>query len=426
MKEYFEKIKKFNWWGNPNIKTGVSREFYLEKIDSFLENRLIKVLVGQRRSGKSYILRQLIEKLTANGVSPKNTLYINKEFLEYDFIENYKDLNSVFEYYKQELKPKGKIYLFIDEIQNVAEWERFVNSKSQDFVEEIEIFITGSNSKLLAGELATLLSGRYVEFEILPFSFEEFVRVNKKSNDRGSFLEFMQTSGLPELLWLSNKEAKRHYVSSVMDTVLLRDVIERHAIKNPALLKDIFIYLINNASHLISINNMVNYFKSKNRKTTYDTLANYISHIEETFLVHRAERYDIQGKEIIGGTYKFYANDLGFRNYLFSRFGYGVGYLLENSIYLSLRRHSFEIYVGNISDKEVDFIARKNDKTIYVQVSLTLDRESTLERELRALQAIPDNFPKIMVSMDEYQLPDNEGIQHIRAWEFEEYLKGNS
>src|SRR5699024_6277546 len=141
------------------------------------------------------------------------------------------------------------------------------------------------------------------------------------------------------------------------------------------LLKDIFIYLINNASNLISINNMVNYFKSKNRKTTYDTLANYISHIEETFLVHRAERYDIRGKEIIGGTYKFYANDLAFRNYLFSGFGYGVGYLLENSVYLCLRRHSYEVYVGNISDKEVDFIARKNDKIFYVQVSLTLDQE---------------------------------------------------
>lgn len=422
MEDYLKKIRKFNWWDENLINPGYSRSLYAQKIKNFIGNKLIKVLVGQRRTGKSYILRQIISDLIKSGVSPENTLYINKEFLEFDFLKTYEDLERLFQYYKAQLQPEGKVYLFIDEIQNVKEWERFVNSKSQDFVEEYEIFITGSNSKLLSGELATLLSGRYVEFEILPFSYEEFIDIKDLESGRTSFLEYMQTSGLPELMNLPDQETKRHYVSSVMDTVLLRDVIERHSIKNPALLKDIFIYLINNTSNLVSINNIVKYFKGKNRRTTYDTLANYISNIEETFLIHRAERYDIRGKEIIGGTYKFYANDVGFRNYLFSGFGYGLGYLLENIVYLQLRRYSFDIHVGQITDREVDFIAKKHDQTLYVQVCLTGDDAKTLEREYRALEAIPDNFPKLIVSMDDYKLPYWEGIAHLQAWEFESYL----
>lgn len=422
MEDYLKKIRKFNWWDENLINPGYSRSLYAQKIKNFIGNKLIKVLVGQRRTGKSYILRQIISDLIKSGVSPENTLYINKEFLEFDFLKTYEDLERLFQYYKAQLQPEGKVYLFIDEIQNVKEWERFVNSKSQDFVEEYEIFITGSNSKLLSGELATLLSGRYVEFEILPFSYEEFIDIKDLESGRTSFLEYMQTSGLPELMNLPDQETKRHYVSSVMDTVLLRDVIERHSIKNPALLKDIFIYLINNTSNLVSINNIVKYFKGKNRRTTYDTLANYISNIEETFLIHRAERYDIRGKEIIGGTYKFYANDVGFRNYLFSGFGYGLGYLLENIVYLQLRRYSFDIHVGQITDREVDFIAKKHDQTLYVQVCLTGDDAKTLEREYRALEAIPDNFPKLIVSMDDYKLPNRGGITHLQVWEFESHL----
>lgn len=423
MEEYFNKIRKFNWWEERRINPGYVRELYERKIQKFTGNRLVKVLVGQRRSGKSYILRQIIAGLIEGGVPSANTFYINKEFLEFDFVKNYKDLEVLFDYYKETLQPRGKVYLFIDEIQNVKEWERFVNSKSQNFVEECEIFITGSNSKLLSGELATLLSGRYVEFEILPFSYEEFAAIKKLETGRASFVEYLQSSGLPELMNLPDEETKRHYVSSVMDTVLLRDVIERHSIKNPALLKDIFIYLVNNASNLVSINNIVKYFKGKNRRTTYDTLANYISNIEETFMIHRAERYDIRGKEIIGGTYKFYANDVGYRNYLFSGFGYGMGYLLENVVYLQLRRYSFDIHVGQITDREVDFIAKRHDTTLYVQVCLTVDDPKTLEREYRALEGIADNFPKMIVSLDDYQLPNSAGIAHIQAWNFENYLR---
>lgn len=422
MKTYLENIKKFNWWNENPLKTGFKRVGYLDSIRNYFGNKLVKVLVGQRRSGKSYVLRQIMELLIQQGVKPENTLYINKEFLEFDFISNYRDLEKLFQVYKKELQPEGKVYLFIDEIQNVKEWERFVNSKSQDFVDESEIYITGSNSRLLSGELATLLSGRYVEFEIFPFSFMEYSEVLKKDTDHQSFVDYIQTGGLPELMWLPNEETKRHYVSSVIDTILLRDVIQRHVVKDVALLKDIFVYLVNNASNLISINSLVKYFKGKNRRTTYDTLANYIGFIEDTFLVHRAERFDIRGKEIVGGTYKFFINDVAYKNYLYSGFSYGLGYLLENLIYLHLRRNNFDVFVGNIGDHEVDFRAQKADKTVYIQVSYSVGDSNTLKREVRSLEAIKDNYPKVIVSLDDFKMPNTEGIEHIRAWEFEAYL----
>lgn len=425
MKENLKKIRKFNYWDEKKPDTGFVRESYTKKIADYIGNKLIKVLVGQRRTGKSYVLRQLMGKLIDKGIQAQNIVYINKEYLEYDFLKDYLELNRFYEAYREELQPEGKVYLFIDEIQNIQEWERFVNSKSQDFAEECEIFITGSNSKLLSGELATLLSGRYVQFEILPFSYLEFLKINKKENSKKQFIRYMETGGLPELIWLPNEETKRHYVSSVVDTVLFRDIIQRYQIKNPELLRSIFIYLINNASNLISINNIVKYYKGKNRLTTYDTLANYISFIEETFMIHKAERYDVRGKETLGGVYKFYANDAAYKNYMFGGFGYGLGYQLENLVYLMLRRYGFEIYIGIVNDKEIDFVATKPEQTIYIQSAYSLAEAETAEREYASLKIVSDNYPKIVISMDDFKLPNNEGILHLRAWELEQFLKEN-
>ena len=202
----------------------------------------------------------------------------------------------------------------------------------------------------------------------------------------------------------------------------MRDIIQRHNIKDPKLLEDIFIYLINNASNLISINNIVNYFKSNGRKTTYDTVANYIGYIEDTFLIHKVERYDIRGKETISGNYKYYANDLSFKNYLYPGFGYGIGYKVENLVYLELRRAGYEIYVGAMRDKEVDFVAKKGDRLIYLQATYMLVDEQTIQREYASLEAIPDNYEKIVVSLDDVALPSNKGIQHIQAWKLHRVL----
>jgi predicted AAA+ superfamily ATPase len=380
------------------------------------------VLIGQRRTGKSYLLRQIAHRLIENGTPAKNIFYINKEFIEFDDIRDYNDLDELIKRYQKYLKPKGKIYLFIDEIQNIQDWERAINSYSQNFAESYEIFISGSNSKMLSGELATLLSGRYINFEILPFSYEEYVGINQLESTKESYTDYLKSSGLPELISLPNEETKQHYVSALKDTVLLRDIIQRHAIKEPKLLEDLFIYLVNTASNLKSVNNITNYFRSKGRKTTYDTVAAYIGYIEDTFLIHKAERFDIRGKDTVAGNVKYYCNDLAYKNYLFSGFAYGLGYLLENMIYLELRRSGFQVYVGVLPNKEIDFVAQKADRVIYVQSAYSLADENTARREYSALQIIPDHYEKIVVSLDDFALPMNNGIRHIQAWTLHNYL----
>ncbi len=416
MKEYFESIRKFNFWDQQIPNLGFIRTDYTDKIMSYVGNKLVKVLVGQRRSGKSYLLRQIANQLITNGVDPKNIFYINKEFIELDFVKTYKDLENLLIYYKDELNPIGKKYLFIDEIQNIEGWERFVNSHAQDFVEQYEIFISGSNSKLLSGELSTLLSGRYVQFEIFTFSFQEYFQFLNIENSKQSYIEYLETGGLPELFSLPNHETKRNYISALKDSILLRDIIQRYNIKDPKLLEDLFIFLVNNASNLISINSIINYYKGLNKKTTYDTLSNYIHYIEETFLIHKAERYNIRGKDLIAGNCKYYINDLAYKNLLYPGVGYGIGYKLENIIFLELRRAGFEVYVGVEKGKEVDFVAIKGDRKIYFQVAYLIPDESTMEREYNSLETIKDHYEKYLVSLDDVQFSSRNGIQHIQAW----------
>lgn len=265
MDEKIARLCKYNFWNNNKIEIGFPRSYYIEKIKYYLNTKLVKVLVGQRRVGKSYILRQIANQLIISGTAPENIFLINKEFTDFNFISNYNDLDDIVKKYINELKPKGKIYLFIDEIQMIEGWEKFVNSYSQNYSEDYEIFITGSNSQMLSGELATLLSGRYVKFEIFPYSYSEYLELMEKQKSKQSYIEYMEHGGLPELFFLPNEEAKTNYISALKDTILLRDIIQRYNIKDAKLLEDLFIILVNNASNLISITNIVNYFESKKK-----------------------------------------------------------------------------------------------------------------------------------------------------------------
>lgn len=423
MDDKWSALEKYNLWNGNTYQLGLERRFYTGRIDTFVGNRLVKVLVGQRRSGKSYILRQIASGLVSKrGVHPDNILYINKEFLEFDFIEDYKELEKLYRLYRDKLKPQGKVYLFLDEIQNIEGWERFVNSHSQDFVEECELFISGSNSKMLSSELATLLSGRYVEFQIFPYSYVEYLQLTGQSRERGSYLLYLQRGGLPELYNLPAVESQKQYVASVKDTILLRDIVKRKPVRDVKLLDDIFIYLVNNASNLFSIQNVINFFKSKNRKVAYDTLSNYLRYIEEAFLAYKAERFNIRGKDVIAGNSKYYLNDLSFKNFLYPGFAYGVGYLLENAVYLELRRLGYQVYVGSIRDKEVDFVAMKDDRVVYIQATYMMETEQMMEREYEPLLSIGDSYEKYVVSMDEVQLSSREGIRHIQAWNLMDVL----
>ena len=423
MDENIALLQKYNFWSSSTIDLGYRRNEYTERITDYVGNRLIKVLVGQRRSGKSYILRQVAQQLIENGVKPENTLFINREFTDLEFLKTYKELDALIKTYKKELNPSGKIYIFIDEIQIIEGWEKVVNSYSQDYTEDYELFISGSNSRMLSGELASLLSGRYVSFEVFPFSYSEYLGITNQKRGRSSYLEYMSSGGLPELFMLNKTELKRNYVSAIKDTVLLRDIIQRYNVRDAKLLEDIFVFLVSNASNLISITNVVNYFKSQGRKTSYDAVSTYIGYIEDTFLVHRCDRYDIKGKDTLSGNAKYYINDLSYKNYLYSGYGYGYGYLIENLVYLELRRAGFNVYVGNLRNKEVDFVAMKADRIIYLQSTYMLADETTIEREYSALKAIGDNFEKIIVSLDDIAMPVKEGIKHIQAWNLNSLLQ---
>ena len=422
MDENIESVKRYNLWFDNTIDCGFPRPLYTANINQYLGNKVVKVLTGQRRVGKSYILRQTAMHLMRQGVSGNNIVFINRELTAFDFIENYKDLDNFIRLYRQELKPEGRIYIFIDEVQDIEGWERVVNSLSQDFTEDYELFITGSNSKMFSGELSTLLSGRYVEFHIFPLSYEEYASVHQLPIGKQSYMQYMAAGGYPELVHFTSSDVKRNYISGLKDTVLLKDIIRRYTIRDIRLLEDLFAYLVNNSSNLLSITNITNFIKSKGRKTSYDTVSAYLGYIEEVYLAHRALRYNIKGKETLSGSYKYYMNDLSFKNYLYAGFGYGTGYLLENLVYLELLRHGYDVYVGSIKEKEVDFVAIKNDRTIYVQANYLLIDEHTIEREYAPLELIADNYEKVVVSLDDLQMPSRNGIKHIRAWELSQML----
>ena len=417
MDEKLEILQKYNFWGNARFDFGFKREEYTDKIKDYMGNRLVKVLVGQRRTGKSYLLRQIARELIQHGVNARNTLFVNRELIDFEFLKTHHDLEQLVEAYVRQFKPEGKIYLFIDEVQLIEGWEKSINSYSQDYTREYEVFVSGSNSKLLSGELATRLSGRYVQFKIFPYGYSEFLAITGKEAGKSSYLEYMDTGGLPELFVLPvRQEVRQSYMAAIKDSILLKDIIQRYQVRDPKLLEDIFAFLVNNASNLVSVNSIVNYFKGKSRKTSYEAVATYIGYIEESFLVHRCERYDLKGKEVLEGIAKFYINDLAYKNFLYPGFAYGEGYKLENLVYLELCRAGYQVYTGYAKDKEVDFVAQKGDRLFYIQTTYTLADEQTARREYASLENIRDNYEKIVVSLDDFALPSNKGIRHVQAW----------
>lgn len=418
MQSIFDKIAVYNVWDGKSYNTGYERSEYLATITRYIGNKLIKVLVGQRRVGKSYVLRQIINYLTSvKGVNPQNIFYLNKEYTAFDEVKASSDLEALFNYYRQQFNLANKIYIFLDEVQNILNWETFVNSYSQDFTTEYELFVTGSNSNLLSGELASMLSGRYVEFEIFPFSFFEFAGIKNLTVNKENFLKYMQSSGLPEMFNFEEEELHRHYTESLRNTIVLRDIVGRHNIKDLSLLEDVFKFLSINIGNLTSFSSIVNYFKSRQKKTNYETISSYVGFLKDTFIIHQAERFNLRGKQLLGGECKYYLNDLSFKNYLLGNYPSDIGYNLENYVYMELRRMGYKVTVGVFNDFEIDFVAQKPDKTLYVQVCYLLNEKKTIEREFGNLLMIKDNHEKIVISLDDVKFSDYEGIRHVRPWE---------
>ncbi len=417
MIETFKRLKKYNFWDKKKINIGFKRKIYLKRIKKYIGNNLIKVLVGQRRVGKSYLQRQIIQELVNQKVNPKNIFYLNKELVDFDCIKNYKDLFNLIKFYKKELKVRGKVYILLDEVQEIEEWEKIINSLSQDYKDKYEIFITGSNSHLLSGELATYLSGRYVTFEIWPFLFKEYLDYFKLPCNKENYLDYLKMGGLPELYKLNDQETRTHYIDSLKNTVLLKDIVERYSIKDAYLLEVVFKFLIDNIGNLFSLNSVVNYLNSQKYKTNHETVSNYVNYLKQAFLIYEVERFNIKGKNILSSSKKYYLNDLSFRNYLSSGFDYGLGKHLENSLYIYYRSLGYKIYVGLIENTEVDFILEKGKEKKYVQAAYLLNSKKVINREFNSLLKIKDAYEKSVISLDDVSFGTKEGIKHIMAWE---------
>lgn len=420
MSTLLQNLKLLNYWEQkPNFDIGYIRSGYLNNIEQSLDNKLIKVIVGQRRTGKSYIIRQIINLLIEKkNINTINIFYLNKELFEFDEIKTAKDLSILISEYENEYQPKGKIYIFIDEIQNISEWEKIIVSLAQNPVKEYEVIITGSNSFMLSGELASLLSGRFLLTEIFPFTYNEFLDYFSLQNTKANFIEYITTSGLPEIYNLDSKETKRNYFQSLKNTILLKDIMLRNKIRDYVLLEDLFLFIINNVGNLTSVTSIVKYFKSKNRKVDYSTIANYISYMQDAFILHHAPRYSLKNKEILSGEKKYFINDIGFRNYLYPNLINDFGSILENIVFLHLRKSGYDIKIGFENNFEIDFFASKNNTVIYIQVAYLLESENTIKREFGTFGKIKDNFPKYVLSMDDLIIHSSEGIIHEKIWEY--------
>lgn len=422
MNDCFNELTLSNYWNGRLPEAGFIRKSYTNRIFGYIGNKLIKLLVGQRGAGKSYLLRQIMLHLLDEGVSVRNILYINRSFTDSGFISGREGLEGLLSTYRERIHPVGKIYIFIEEIQNVIGWEEFVYSHSQDYVNSSELFISGSGREILPCDTEGRPDRHYVSFEVFPFSYAEYrERVGEEASGK-SYATYMEGCSLPRLSIVSTEDVKWNYVSSIKDTALFRDIVQQYRVKDPRLFEDVLIYLAAHLSELVSVTNLVTHFNSQQRKTSYDTIANYISYLENTFLIHRVERCQVRSKEVVLGSCRYYINDWAFMRFLYPFFVREQDTKFKNHVYLELRRAGYAVYVGVHRNKVIDFLARKGDRIIYIQCVCTLDNELMMQSLYASLEAIQDNYEKWIVSLDNVALPSKEGIRHIQVWKLAEML----
>ncbi len=395
----------------------IIREKYLNKMISLKDTEFIKVITGVRRSGKSTLMLMFKEYLLNNNVNEENIIHINFESAMYDDIKNYKDL---YKYVKEHLK-KGKMYLLLDEVQNVVSWEKAINSFKVDF--NIDIYITGSNAYLLSSELSTLLSGRYIEIKMYPLSFKEYLIFNNYDNDNieEKFNEYLKYGGLPAITLIKdNNELVLSYLNDIYNTIVKKDIIDRNNIKYTALLENIIKYLANNIGSSISSTKISNYINSNKiiEKSNHQTVDNYLNMLEKSFIVYKADRTDIKSKSLLKTLGKYYIADCGIRNIISGFRNIDEGHLLENIVYLELLRRGYRVNIGKSNDYEVDFVAENPNEIKYYQVTKSLVNDEVRTRELRNLENIEDNYEKIILTMDKSINNDYNGIKIVNIIDF--------
>lgn len=396
----------------------IERPLYYKKIEKFIDKPLIKVITGIRRSGKSTLLKLIQKQLLKNGVNSEDIIYINFESMKYyDFREAKKLYNHIIE----SIKSERKQYLFFDEIQLVKDWEEAINSFLVDL--NVDIYITGSNSNLLSSELSTLLTGRYVQIQIYPLSFNEMIEFHKTYNsdvDHKNLLwYYIRRGGFPSI-HISNYDEDTAYMvlNDIYDSIVLRDVVQRYKIRNIELLNRIMKYVMDNVGNTFSAKNISDYFKSQHRKVDLNTVYNYIEALESSFVISKVNRYDLIGKEILKTQEKFYLADQGIQHAVFGYRDRNISGVLENIVYNELVRRGYSVFIGKLRDKEVDFVAEKKNGKVYVQVTYKMESEKTILREFEPLLSINDHYPKYVVSMDEHFNDNIEGVRHVSLYEF--------
>ena len=389
------------------------REAYIERIKPFMRTNAVKVMIGHRRVGKSYILYQLVN-IIQNEEPDANIIYINKEDLDFEFITNYREL---YEYVKQRLTPDRRNYIFVDEIQEIADFRLAIRSLALD--DNNDIYITGSNSKMFSSDLANELGGRYVEFKIYSLSYLEFLQFHKLPNDDESLEKYIHFGGLPYLINLPLEEhVAMEYIHSIYSTIVLRDVIKRKNIRNTAFLEQLIRFLANNVGSLFSSKSISDFLKSQNVKIASNQVSEYADALSEAFIVHRLGRYDIAGKRFFERGEKYFFENMGIRNAVAGYKPQDKAKRLENVVCNHLITCGYDVKVGTLATEEIDFVCTRNGETLYVQVAIELSRLETIEREFGNLLRIKDNYPKIVVSGERSFENSYEGIEHIYIRDF--------
>ena len=384
----------------------IKRELYMERIRPFIGKDVVKVITGLRRSGKSVMLDLLRDEIG----DKMHSIYFNFESRSN---AKFKNSDTLYDYVTKKVgDSKEKWYLFFDEIQEVAGWEEVINSFRVDF--DADIYVTGSNAKLLSGELATLMTGRYVQFVIYPFSYNEFLLLNEGKN----FADYLKTGGMPFLKnIIGDENAINMYLEELFDSIVLKDVVKRNNIRDVDMLERIITYVLANISHSFSARSIAKYFKNKQRRVSTDSVLNYIKACEEAYLFYKLKRQDIKGKKILQVAEKYFVVDHGLREAVYGKHMEDIGQVLENIVCLELLRRGYTVTVGMIDSEEIDFIGIKNNKPIYVQVAYLMPDKKTQAREFGNLLKIEDNYPKFVVSMDEVDM-SQKGIIHMNIRDF--------
>lgn len=390
----------------------INREEYLDELIRWKDKDLIKVVTGIRRCGKSTLFDLFIDYLKMSGVKSNQIIYINLEDADYDF----KDYKELYHFINEKIISEDNFYVFLDEVQNVPGFQRAVDSLY--IKKNVDVYITGSNAYLLSGELATLLSGRYIEIKMLPLSFKEYVSAFDNNNYQQLFLDYMRNGGMPGNINIlkSNVNDLDKYLDGIFSTIVYKDIMARNNITDKLLLESVIKYIFDSIGSPISIKKISDTLTSKGISTSNHTVENYITALLESFLIYKAERFDVKGKNLLVRDYKYYVVDSGLRSYLLGKKADSdMGHILENIVYLELLRRGYKVYVGKVDDLEVDFVAENRDGLRYYQVALTVRDEKVLERELRSLQKTGDHYPKTLLTLDMDLETDYDGIKKINV-----------